>query len=85
MAAAGDFDRAEALARSITDPGRQAQALADLASVAEPARARPCIVGAFAVGRWTIPLAALARVDSVVLSVFADELAGLRGDVGVTG
>ena len=30
-AGAGDLDRAEALARAITDPDRQARALADLA------------------------------------------------------
>ena len=36
-AQAGDFDRAEALASSITEPGEQARAVAELASVAAQA------------------------------------------------
>jgi hypothetical protein len=81
-AAAGDLDRArelaagaERIARSITDPDKQAQALAGVASsAAELVRARSCIAGALAAGRWTIPLQALALVDPAAMSAFADEL-----------
>jgi hypothetical protein len=71
--------RAEALARSIPHRNRQAQTLADVAnSVAEPVRARSCIAGALAAGRWTIPLQALTIVDMAALSAFAGELAALQ-------
>jgi hypothetical protein len=81
-AAAADLDRArelaagaERIARSITDPDKQAQALAGVASsAAELVRARSCIAGALAAGRWTIPLQALALVDPAAMSAFADEL-----------
>jgi hypothetical protein len=72
-AAVGQHDRAEQTARSITKPDWQAQALSDLATVVEPARARSLIVGALAVGRWPIPLRALAHVEWLALSAFVDE------------
>ena len=85
VAAAGDHDRARALAtdaeqlaRSLTHPDLQAQTLTALAGLAEPARARSLIANALSAGRWTIPLHALAHVDSVALSVFVDECAPLR-------
>jgi hypothetical protein len=78
LAAAGEHDRAEQIARSITHPNMQSQALADLACEAEPVKARSMIADALAVGRWTISLSALARVDLVALSVFADNYAPLK-------
>jgi hypothetical protein len=48
-----------------------------VSSIAEPARARSCIAGALADGPWTIPLEALATIDPVALSAFADELTAL--------
>jgi hypothetical protein len=84
--AAGDHDRAQELAadaeqaaRSVTDPNMQAEALAGAASAAEPARARSWIASALAVGHWTIPLKALARIDPAALSAFVDEWTGLSG------
>lgn len=63
---AGAYDYAERIARSITSPDEQARALVGMAgSVAEPGRARSCIAGALAAGRWTIALKALARIDPV--------------------
>jgi hypothetical protein len=82
-AAVGDYDRAERTARSIADPDAQARALADVAgSSSESARTRSCIARALAVGRWTIPLQALALVDPAALSAFADELAVLSNSPG---
>ena len=73
-AATGDFDHAEQIARSIPGPDEQAEALAEVAAAAEPGRARSLIMEALCVGRWTIPLKALARIDPRTLSTFAYEL-----------
>ncbi len=73
LAAASQLDHAEKVARSIPNPKSQAQALTKLANVAEPATARSLIAEALAVGRWTIPLWALADVDPTALSAFVDE------------
>ncbi|MEU8067893.1 hypothetical protein AB0C55_30750, partial [Micromonospora humida] len=73
VAASGEFDHAEQIARSITHPNQQARALTALVGLAEPTRARSLVANALAVGRWTIPLKALARVDAKVLFHFVDK------------
>jgi hypothetical protein len=86
VAAIGDRDRAEKIARSVTKPDQQARALASVASTADPMRARSCIASALAVGRWSIPLNASAHTDPRALLTFADErLASLRATAKPTG
>ncbi|WP_176984838.1 hypothetical protein [Asanoa ishikariensis] len=73
VAATGDYDRAEQIVRSISNPNVQAEALADLAAVVNPERNRTLIADAFTLGRWTIPLQALAWIDPTTIQTFADE------------
>jgi len=53
------------------------------AGLSESARTRSWIVSALCAGRWTIPLAALARIDPRILSVFADKLIALAAPPGL--
>ncbi|WIM99947.1 hypothetical protein ACTOB_003617 [Actinoplanes oblitus] len=85
LAGAGEHDRAvrvavdaEQIARTITNPDMQAQVLTSLARASGLGRARPLIAAALAVGRWTVALRELARVDAAALSVFVDECAPHR-------
>jgi hypothetical protein len=64
---------AEQLTQSVSDSDSQAKALTDLACGANPARARSFIAQALAVGRWSIPLKALAHIDLMALTTFVDE------------
>ncbi|BBH70746.1 hypothetical protein ACTI_74310 [Actinoplanes sp. OR16] len=73
LAAGGEHDRAERIARSIAGPDWQGRALADLAGVAGTDRARSLVAEALAIGRWTIPLSAVAGIDATALATFADE------------
>jgi hypothetical protein len=69
---AGDLDRAETLAHSITSQRKQAEALAALAKQAQPARARLLVARAFRVGEWMTPLGALVQIQPAVLMAVAD-------------
>jgi tetratricopeptide (TPR) repeat protein len=73
LGAVGEHERAEQIVRSIAHPDQQAQALTELADGADPDTARSLIVSALAVGRWTIPLNAVALLDAKALSDFVDD------------
>lgn len=74
VAAAGDVARAEELARSITDPYRQAEALSALATEARPARARMLVASAFRPSSdWTIPLDALVHLQPAAVMAIGDD------------
>lgn len=74
MAELGDIDRAERLVRMITDPDRQAWALAAVARQAGTARARPLIAWALRLGPWHAAADVLVVLEPDVLTVIADDL-----------
>ena len=72
-ASAGDLDRAEAAARAITDPGRQAQALADLATTIGQDQARSLLAQALVTGGWEPLVGVLVQIDPSTVIAIADE------------
>ena len=74
----GDLDQAAAAARSITDPERQVQALAELARESEPEQARSLLALALAVGNWEPLAETLAQISPDAIVVIADEYLKLR-------
>ena len=56
------------------DTALLAKALAALAEMIQPERARLLVARAFQAGDWTVPLQALARVQPTVLGEVADKL-----------
>ncbi|MBE8520689.1 hypothetical protein ILP97_24920 [Amycolatopsis sp. H6(2020)] len=73
-AAAGDLDRAEQIARSIAHPREQAQALITIAEVIGMPQPDRFLGAAFAVGSWTAPLQALAKLYPHVMAQIADDV-----------
>jgi hypothetical protein len=84
VAKAGDLDRAETIARSVTGRSSlptnagtyrdfQAEALARLALEVPPPRARRLTAHALGRGGWQACLAALARVEPAAIAATADE------------
>jgi hypothetical protein len=72
------IERAITLADSISEPNYQARALTEIA-LAAPDQARRLVARALRVtADWTIPLAALAKVDRDVVIEIADELLAVR-------
>jgi hypothetical protein len=76
VAEAGDHDRAEQIARSITDPRWQAQALTNLAEVVGSPGAGRLLGAALAVGSWLVPLPVLGRLYPRVVARIADAVQG---------
>jgi len=76
VGAVGDLDRANGIARRITDPDLHASALAGLARVLDPADGRRLLGQVLFAGRWTATLRSLATIQpAVVLAIGADLLA----------
>lgn len=63
LAAAGEFDRAEIIARSIPNERERVQAMIALAQMADQTRARRLVAWALRNGTWSEPLTALARIQ----------------------
>ncbi|WP_217514946.1 hypothetical protein, partial [Streptomyces lunaelactis] len=82
-AAAGDIDRAEEIAWSISLTHYRAQALVNLASQVGAARAGPLIAQAVRLDAWQIAVDALAVALPDVLTAVADDL--LSGQPGALG
>ncbi|WP_405812921.1 MULTISPECIES: trypsin-like peptidase domain-containing protein [unclassified Streptomyces] len=69
----GDSDRAEALARSVSEPRKRAEVLVDVAQE-DVMRARRLAAEAFTIGYWVTPLRILADVDPGALMAIANDL-----------
>ncbi|WP_187415169.1 hypothetical protein [Nonomuraea sp. PA05] len=74
LAVAGDWDRAEAAARTIPDAPLRARALAVVAAHAEPTRARRLTAAVLGTEAWTTALDVLARLEPATLAAAADSL-----------
>ena len=76
LAKAGQHEQAETIARSITDPHRQAQALAAVAKAlvawGDRRQARLVASAACAIGYWTIVLEVVLSLEPSALRVLAD-------------
>jgi Zn-dependent M28 family amino/carboxypeptidase len=72
-AAAGDLDRAQALAQEITDLDQQAKALADAASKAAPDQARSLLAQALTLGHWSASVNVLVEIDPAAVITIADQ------------
>jgi tetratricopeptide (TPR) repeat protein len=76
LATAGEYERGLTTATKITDPDRQAKALTVLATVmtrkSDIRNSRQALAQAWAVGKWEIPLPALAEIDAEVLQQLAE-------------
>jgi hypothetical protein len=75
-AATGDTSRAEQIARSITDTDGQARALTSVAEIDGGIRSHRILASAFAVGHWTVPLRAVAKLHPRVVLQIADIVSG---------
>jgi hypothetical protein len=74
LAEAGEVDRAEAVARSASNPSDEAAALIEVAARADPERARPLVAQALRVADWTAPLRLLPSLEPDAVSALADDL-----------
>ena len=72
-AGAGDLDRAQELARLITNPGQKARTLVDLARGAKPHQARSLLAWALTVDKWQSLVEILVRADPSAVTAIADE------------
>jgi len=84
LAETGEFDRAVALARSLTDDTSKAWALANVAASLASARrvgeARLLIASACGVGPWEAPLSVVGSLQPGVLLALAGDIRGGYGD-----
>lgn len=70
----GDLDRAESLARDITNSSWHVDALAAVAGLADPDRARRIIAELLSQGEWLKPLRAIAEIAPAAVTAIADEI-----------
>jgi len=79
MASSGRYERADFLARSISEPDKQAKAFARLAEAhqkaGDPARARQALATALHIGPWQQALNALSSVAPDALATIGGLLA----------
>ncbi|MFH8520392.1 hypothetical protein ACH4CE_36065 [Streptomyces gelaticus] len=78
LARLGETEHALSTVRTLTEPGRQAQALAAVALHAEPARAQRLIAQALRLDDWQTSAEALSAVQPEVLLAVAEELLAME-------
>ncbi|GHH84012.1 hypothetical protein GCM10018781_72480 [Kitasatospora indigofera] len=74
LARRGDRERAEALTRSVVHRATRARALAGLAELSEPSRARRLAAQVVLLDGWTAALPVLERIAPRAVAVVADQL-----------
>ena len=72
LAATGEHDRAEQIARTITEPDDQAAALTGLAKAVGLPQADRLLAKAFALGSWLTPLPVVAQLYPHKISQIID-------------
>ncbi|MFB6784604.1 hypothetical protein ACFCX0_46985 [Streptomyces sp. NPDC056352] len=78
LARVGETEHALSTVRALTEPGRQAQALAAVALHVEPARAQRLIAQALRLDDWQTSAEALSTVQPEVLLAVAEELLAIE-------